>query len=73
MQDLGKVLIILGIVILGIGCYLFFQDKLPFKLPLGRLPGDINVQRENFSFHFPWVTCLVVSIVISLILGLFKR
>ncbi len=43
------------------------------RLPLGRLPGDFHVEREGFSFHFPLTTGLIVSIVISLILWLFRR
>jgi hypothetical protein len=43
------------------------------RLPLGRLPGDIHVVREGFSFSFPIVTCIVLSIVISLLLWLFRR
>jgi hypothetical protein len=43
------------------------------KLPLGRLPGDIHVVREGFSFHFPIVTCLAISVVLSILLWLFRR
>lgn len=43
------------------------------RLPFGRLPGDIHVLREGFSFHFPIVTCIVVSIVITLIFWIFRR
>ncbi|MFL6673822.1 MAG: DUF2905 domain-containing protein [Massilia sp.] len=43
------------------------------KLPLGRLPGDIHVVREGFSFHFPIVTCLVISVLVSLLIWLVRR
>jgi hypothetical protein len=43
------------------------------RLPLGRLPGDIHIAREGFSFSFPIVTCIVISILISLILWIFRR
>jgi hypothetical protein len=43
------------------------------KLPLGRLPGDIHVVREGFSFHFPIVTCLVVSVLLSLLIWFLRR
>jgi len=43
------------------------------KLPLGRLPGDIHIVREGFSFHFPIVTCIVVSIVVTLLFWIFRR
>lgn len=43
------------------------------KLGLGRLPGDINIEREGFGFHFPIVTCLVISIVISVVVWILRR
>ena len=43
------------------------------KLGLGRLPGDIHIEREGFSFHFPLMTCLVVSAVLTLLLWLFRK
>ena len=43
------------------------------KLPLGRLPGDIHIVREGFSFHFPIVTCIVISVLASLLLWIFRR
>lgn len=43
------------------------------KLPLGRLPGDIHIVRGGFSFHFPIVTCIVISLVLSLLLWIFRR
>jgi len=50
---------------------LLFGDKLPFRL--GHLPGDIVYEKGNFKFYFPWVTCLVISIVLSLIFHLWRR
>lgn len=43
------------------------------KLPFGRLPGDIHIVREGFSFHFPIVTCLVISVLVSLLIWFFRR
>jgi uncharacterized protein HemY len=43
------------------------------RLPLGRLPGDIHIVRPGFSFHFPIVSCIVVSVLLSLLLWLFRR
>ena len=43
------------------------------KLGLGRLPGDIHIEREGFSFHFPLVTCLIISVVLSLLLSIFRK
>ncbi len=78
MGDLGRGLLALGLALTLAGLALIFWDRLPFaawldKFPLGRLPGDITVRRENFSFSFPIVTCLVISAVLSLILALFRR
>jgi DUF2905 family protein len=70
VTDLGRTLIVLGLVIVAVGVVLAFGPRVPW---LGRLPGDVNVERENFSFHFPLVTCLVVSVVLTLILNLFFR
>lgn len=61
--------IIAGIVLLAIGLFWPWLSKLPF----GRLPGDISVVREGFSFHFPLMTSIVVSIVISVLLWIFRR
>lgn len=64
-----KFLIIIGLVLLGAGLAWPWLRR----LPLGRLPGDIHVVREGFSFSFPIVSCIVVSIVISLILWFLRR
>ena len=64
-----KLLIIVGLLFIVIGLlYPFFRD-----IGFGRLPGDIIIKKENSSFYFPIVTCIVVSIVISLILMFFKK
>jgi multidrug efflux pump subunit AcrB len=62
-------LIVIGLVIAAIGLAWPWLRRLPF----GRLPGDIHVVREGFSFHFPIVTCIVISIVVSVVLWLFRR
>ncbi|WP_334188640.1 DUF2905 domain-containing protein [Noviherbaspirillum sp.] len=64
-----RLLIIAGIALLVIGLAWPWMSKLPF----GRLPGDIHVVREGFSFHFPIVTCIVISVVVSLLLWIFRR
>lgn len=43
------------------------------KLPLGRLPGDIHIVKEGFSFHFPIVTCIVISVLVSVLIWIFRR
>lgn len=70
MQPLGKSLIIIGLVIAAIGVVATFAGKTEW---LGRLPGDINIRRDNFSFHFPITTCLILSAIISFILWLLRR
>lgn len=61
--------IIAGIVLLAIGLCWPWLSKLPF----GRLPGDISIVREGFSFHFPLMTSIVISVIISLLLWIFRR
>ena len=64
-----KTLIIIGVLFILVGLlYPFLKD-----IGLGRLPGDIVIKKENSSFYFPIVTCIVVSVVVSLILMLFKK
>jgi len=71
MTDMGKSLIFMGIVIIILGALLLFSDKLPFNL--GKLPGDIYVKKENFSFYFPITTAILVSVILSLLFYLFGR
>jgi hypothetical protein len=70
MQDLGKLLVIGGAVLIVLGAVLW---KFGGFGPLGRLPGDISVQKESFSFHFPIVTCLLISLLLTAIMWLFRR
>lgn len=70
MNDLGKLLVIAGLTVAVIGLVLWSGFGRGW---LGRLPGDINYRRENFSFRFPIVTCILVSIVLTLLLRLFRK
>ena len=70
MTDMGKWLIVLGLVIAAAGIILTFAGKIPW---LGRLPGDIFIKRENFSFYFPLATCIILSAVVSFILWLLRK
>jgi len=70
MNDLGKPLVIIGTAIVLLGLFLWFGGN---RGGLGRLPGDIHYTRDNFSFHFPIVTCLLLSAVFSALLWLFRR
>ena len=67
--DIGKMLIYLGIAMVILGVFIHFGGKF---LPLGRLPGDIHYESGNTSFHFPIVSCIVASIIINIILRLFR-
>ena len=69
-SGIGKLLIVSGVVLIVAGLLVMVAGKIPY---LGKLPGDISIQRENFSFHFPVVTCLVVSVIVTVLLNLFFR
>ena len=70
MSDLARMLIVFGVILVVVGLALLLAPKIPW---LGRLPGDIVIKRENFSFYFPLGTCILVSIILSLIFWLFRR
>lgn len=69
-EGMGKLLVILGVVLIVVGVLFQFAGKIPW---LGRLPGDISIQREHFSFYFPITTSIVISIVLTLLFWLFRR
>ncbi len=69
-SSLGKILIIFGAILAVIGLILLFYHKIPW---LGRLPGDIVYRKGNFTFYFPLVTSLLVSILITLLFALFRK
>jgi Protein of unknown function (DUF2905) len=71
MQEIGKFVLIIGLVLVAIGAVLWRFPS--FFRWVGKLPGDISVQKGNFSFYFPVVTCILVSIVITLLSWLFRR
>lgn len=73
ISQVGRVLIVFGILIVLIGLILSFGGQIPAINRLGRLPGDIIIKRENFAFYFPWVTCLVISLILFLVLNLFRK
>ncbi len=70
MAALGKMLIVIGCIVVVIGVILLFAHKIPF---IGRLPGDIYVKRENFTFYFPLTTSIIISVILSLLFWLFRR
>jgi predicted MFS family arabinose efflux permease len=64
---MAKLLIVAGLVLVGLGAAMWAG------LPLGRLPGDVTVQRGSFTFYFPLATCIVVSLVLTLLFSLLRR
>jgi uncharacterized membrane protein YidH (DUF202 family) len=70
MNELGKFLIIAGLIIAGIGALLWWGID---KSGLGRLPGDIHYTKGNFTFYFPIVTCIIISIILTLVFWLFRK
>ena len=70
MAGIGRLLMTLGVVFIVVGALLLFAGKVPW---LGRLPGDIHVKRENFEFHFPLATSLLLSLVLTAVLWLIAR
>jgi len=70
MSDLGRYLIIAGAVVMVVGVVLVLAGKVPW---LGRLPGDIYYKSDRVTFYFPLATCVVISVVVSLLLYLFRR
>ena len=70
-SETGKWIIIIGVFIILIGVVIyFFHDKLNW---IGKLPGDIKIEKENFRFYFPFTTMILFSLIISLIVQLIKK
>lgn len=70
MNDLGKMLVVTGLILAGVGVLLWSGAG---KGWFGRLPGDIRVEKESFGFYFPIVTCLLISAVLSFLFWLFRK
>lgn len=71
LREFGRTLLLLGFVLAGVGALLFFSGRLPFRL--GRLPGDIVHRGEHSTFYFPIVSCLVISVVLSVLFWLISH
>jgi hypothetical protein len=74
VRELGRLLLILGVVMVALGALFYLGGRLPFRL--GRLPGDITIRGDRTTFYFPIVTCIVVSVGLTLlfwIIGRFRR
>ena len=67
---LGKMLILLGVFIIVMGLLLLLGGKIPW---VGRLPGDILIKRERFTFYFPIATSILISIILTLLFALFRK
>jgi len=70
MNGPGRTLVIIGLVIVAAGLLISLGPRIPW---LGKLPGDIHIKRENFSFYFPLATSILLSLLLSFILWLFRR
>lgn len=70
MSELGKWLIIFGLILAAVGLVLMVTPKIPW---LGKLPGDFTYRGERFTFYFPLATCILLTVILSLILYLFRR
>ena len=67
---LGKMLILLGVFIILIGLLLMIGDKIPW---VGKLPGDIIIKKEKFTFYFPIATCILISIILTLLFWILRK
>ena len=70
MGSLGKVLILVGLLLVVLGVIFSLGPKIPW---VGQLPGDITFRRGNFTVYFPLATCLVISVILTLVLYIFRR
>lgn len=70
MQEIGKLLFVAGLVLAAAG---FLLWKLGGRLPLGKLPGDIAIQKPGYSFYFPITTCIIISVVLTLVMWLLRK
>jgi hypothetical protein len=67
---LGKLLILLGVFIILVGLFLLVGEKIPW---VGRLPGDIIIKKERFTFYFPLTTSILISIILTLLFAFFRK
>ncbi|HOD75242.1 MAG TPA: DUF2905 domain-containing protein [Syntrophorhabdaceae bacterium] len=67
---MGKTLIILGVILIVIGLAFTYGPKIPW---LGKLPGDISIKKDNFSFYFPITTSIIISIILTILFTIFRK
>ena len=70
-MPLGRMLIVAGVVLIAAGLLVTVLGRLPIRL--GHLPGDIEIHGKNSSFYFPLTTCILISVIASLVMWLFRR
>jgi len=71
MENIGRYLMIGGIILFVVGGLIFLAAK--FGISFGRLPGDVHIEREGFSFYFPLASSIIISIVLTIIINLIRR
>ena len=67
---MGRMLIVIGVILIIVGLIVSYGNRIPF---LGKLPGDISVEKENFKLYFPLTTSIIISVILSLLLYLLNR
>ncbi len=70
LQPFGRMLVVAGLVLIGLGLLVSVAGRVPW---LGRLPGDIYIRREGFTFYFPLATSILISLLLTLLFSLFRR
>ncbi|HME41756.1 MAG TPA: DUF2905 domain-containing protein [Syntrophorhabdales bacterium] len=70
MPGIGRMLVIAGMLLVIVGLGFMFADKIPY---VGRLPGDIFIKREKFSFYFPLTTSIIISIILTVLFTIFRK
>jgi hypothetical protein len=70
MPSIGKTFIIFGVMLVIVGLAFMFGDKIPY---IGKLPGDIYIKKERFSFYFPITTSIIISIILTIIFSIFRK
>lgn len=73
MSQLGRFILVIGLVLVALGLVLTVFDHLPFLNRLGRLPGDIRIKGDNIQIYIPLTTCILLSLILSLVVRLFTR
>ena len=70
MEGMGKSLVIIGLIFIAIGIAIAFGPRIPF---IGKLPGDIYIKKDSFTFYFPLATSVLISVIITFVMYLFRK